>query len=88
MKPIKFIKNATTAANLKWDEPVIMEVVEFQDIDIEKWGVELEAESGDNADEHQHKRISNNILVECESSGEQEQLFYELQGRGYKVSLK
>lgn len=83
--------NATAAANLDWDVPVMMETAELLDINFADWGVELDDDkhgaSGDD-DNYKEKKISNNILVECKSSGEQERLFYELQSRGFKVTLK
>ena len=80
--------NATGAANLEWDKPVMMETAELMDIDLSDWGIHFAETENKEDDKPKEKKISNNILIECKSSGEQERLFYELQSRGFKVSLK
>lgn len=80
--------NATGAANLEWDKPVMMETAELLDIELSDWGIHFAETENKEDDEPKEKKISNNILIECKSSGEQERLFYELQSRGFKVSLK
>lgn len=80
--------NATAVANIEWDKPVMMETAELLDIELSDWGIHFAEPANNEDDEQKEKKISNNILIECKSSGEQELLFYELQSRGFKVSLK
>lgn len=80
--------NATAVANIEWDKPVMMETAELLDIELSDWGIHFAETENKEDDEQKEKKISNNILIECKSSGEQERLFYELQSRGFKVSLK
>ena len=80
--------NATAVANIEWDKPVMMETAELLDIELSDWGIHFAEPANNEDDEQKEKKISNNILIECKSSGEQERLFYELQSRGFKVSLK
>lgn len=79
--------NATASANLDWDKSVMMEVAEMMDIDTSAWGVPLddEPESGDERGDGEESYI---LIVECKTSGELEQLNYELQSRGYKCTIK
>ena len=80
--------NATSAANLEWNEPELMECAELMDIDPADWGVDIKQESGNGDDNKQNKKISNDVLVHCKSASEQERLFYDLQARGYDVELR
>ncbi len=80
--------NATAAANLEWDEPVMQEVAEMMDIDLSDWGIDLDQSAPGDGEPKPEKKISNDVLIHCKSGGEQERLFYELQGRGFDVELK
>lgn len=80
--------NATSAANLAWDKPVMMEVAELMDIDTAAWGISLGEEQPDADDENGDGGESYTLVVECKTSGELEQLNYELQSRGYKCTIK
>ena len=81
--------NATAAANLSWEQPVLMDAAEQFDIDLDGWGVHIDDDSqSGNEGEQPESGEKHIVMVECATSGEQETLYYELQGRGFKAFIK
>lgn len=82
--------NATSKANLQWDEDLIMQESEKFDFDPEDWGVSLDSDSEDesNGEEDGKKVIDTRLIVECGDVAKLSLLFSELQDRGFKCELK
>lgn len=81
--------NATSKANLAWDEDVIMEQSARFEFSPEDWGVSFDDEEpqGETPDESR-KEISTRLVVECGDLTKLSLLFTELQDRGFKCELK
>lgn len=79
--------NATSKANISWDEETIMQCVEQFDFDPEDWGVSMSAPKEEEAEEPK-KEISTKLIVECGDVTKLSLLFDELQTRGFKCELK
>ena len=81
--------NATSKANLAWDEELISAMAEKWDFEPGDWGVDVSMEKPDNEEEEQTKKeISTRLIVECGDVSKLSMLFSELQDRGFKCELK
>lgn len=81
--------NATSKANLEWDEANIAEIAEQYNIDVEDWGIPtFSDEDEDEQDDDGKKEISTKLIVECGDVAKLSLLFSELQDRGFKCELK
>ncbi len=81
--------NATSKANLEWDEATIEAVAAAFDFDPSNWGVAIgEDDSGGEEEEPAKKEISTRLIVECKDVTKLSLLFNELQDRGFEVELK
>lgn len=82
--------NATSKANLAWDDTAIAECAEQFDFDPNDWGVDLSMEDAapDDEEEPTKKEISTRLIVECKDVSRLSLLFAELQDRGFEVELK
>lgn len=79
--------NATSKANISWDNEMIMQCAEQFDFDPEDWGVSMpEPEEG--GQEEPKKEINTRLIVECGDVTRLSLLFSELQDRGFKCELK
>jgi hypothetical protein bfra3_11761 len=79
--------NATSKANLSWDEEMIMQCAEQFDFDPEEWGVSM-GEPEEECQEESKKEIDTRLIVECGDATKLSLLFRELQDRGFKCELK
>lgn len=79
--------NATSKANLSWDENMIMQCAEQFDFDPEEWGVSM-SEPEEEGQEEPKKEIDTRLIVECGDVTRLSLLFSELQDRGFKCELK
>lgn len=79
--------NATSKANLSWDEEMIMQCAEQFDFDPEEWGVSM-SEPEEESQEESKKEIDTRLIVECGDVTKLSLLFRELQDRGFKCELK
>lgn len=81
--------NATSKANLEWDEEAIAEAAAAFEFDPVDWGVSLgDSDDGDNEEESPKKEISTRLIVECKDVTKLSMLFSELQDRGFECELK
>ena len=81
--------NATAKANIEWDEANVQKLATEFEIATEAWGIpEFSAANAENLVEQSKKQISTKLIVECESLTSLNDLFMELQERGYKCELK
>jgi hypothetical protein len=81
--------NATSKANLAWDEDAIQEQADKWDFDPGDWGVDVDVEESETPEEDDAKKeISTRLIVECGDVAKLGLLFRELQDRGFKVELK
>lgn len=80
--------NATSRANLSWDEDMIMQCAEQFDFDPEEWGVSMSEPEEEGQEEQQKKEIDTRLIVECGDVTKLSLLFSELQDRGFKCELK
>lgn len=82
--------NATSKANLEWDEDAIKEAAEAFGIAPTDWGVDIDLDSGSGGEEEESgkKEISTRLIVECKDVTKLSLLFSELQDRGFEVELK
>lgn len=79
--------NATSKANLSWDEDMIMQCAEQFDFDPEEWGVSM-SDPEEERQEEPKKEIDTRLIVECGDVTRLSLLFSELQDRGFKCELK
>lgn len=79
--------NATSKANLSWDEDMIMQCAEQFDFDPEEWGVSM-SDPEEEGQEEPKKEIDTRLIVECGDVTRLSLLFSELQDRGFKCKLK
>lgn len=82
--------NATSKANLQWDEELIMREAEKFDFTPDDWGVSFDSDAEDEADNEEEvkKEIDTRLIVECGDVTKLSLLFSELQDRGFKCELK
>ena len=82
--------NATSKANLAWDESLIEEVSQQWGFEPQEWGVDVDNGEDDKGEEKQDgkKVISTRLVVECGDVTKLSLLFSELQDRGFKCELK
>lgn len=80
--------NATSKANLAWDEEAILKAAETFNIEPEDWGVVMDAMPQEPQGEEQKKEIDTRLIVECGDATKLSVLFSELQDRGFKCELK
>lgn len=79
--------NATSKANLAWNEEMILECAEQFDFDPEAWGVVM-SEPEEEREEEPEKEIDTRLIVECDDVSKLSLLHRELQDRGFKCELK
>lgn len=80
--------NATSEANLEWDNGLIAEAAQDFGFIPEEWGVSVEELSEQEEQEVPKKDINTRLIVECCDVSVLSQLFSELQDRGFKCELK
>lgn len=79
--------NATSKANISWDNEIIMQCASQFDFDPEDWGVSM-PEPKEERQEEAKKGIDTRLIVECDDVTKLSLLFSELQDRGFKCELK
>lgn len=81
--------NATSKANLAWDESMIEEVSQQWGFEPQDWGVDVfQQEEPEQEEPSGKKEISTRLIVECGDVTKLSLLFSELQDRGFSVELK
>lgn len=81
--------NATSKANLAWDESLIEEVSQQWGFEPQEWGVDVSVQEEPEQEEQSGKKeISTRLIVECGDVTKLSLLFSELQDRGFSVELK
>lgn len=81
--------NATSKANLAWDESLIEEVSQQWGFEPQDWGVDVfQQEEPEQEEPSVKKEISTRLIVECGDVTKLSLLFSELQDRGFSVELK
>ena len=81
--------NATSKANLAWDESLIEEVSQQWGFEPQEWGVDVSVQEEPEQEEPSGKKeISTRLIVECVDVTKLSLLFSELQDRGFSVELK
>lgn len=81
--------NATSKANLAWDESMIEEVSQQWGFEPQDWGVDVfQQEDPEQEEQSGKKEISTRLIVECGDVTKLSLLFSELQDRGFSVELK
>lgn len=81
--------NATSKANLAWDESMIEEVSQQWGFEPQEWGVDVSVQEEPEQEEPSWKKeISTRLIVECGDVTKLSLLFSELQDRGFSVELK
>lgn len=81
--------NATSKANLAWDESLIEEVSQQWGFEPQEWGVDVSMQEEPEQEEPSGKKeISTRLIVECGDVTKLSLLFSELQDRGFSVELK
>lgn len=81
--------NATSKANLAWDESMIEEVSQQWGFEPQEWGVDVSMQEEPEQEEQSGKKeISTRLIVECGDVTKLSLLFSELQDRGFSVELK
>lgn len=81
--------NATSKANLAWDESMIEEVSQQWGFEPQTWGVDVSMQEEPEQEEPSGKKeISTRLIVECGDVTKLSLLFSELQDRGFSVELK
>lgn len=81
--------NATSKANLAWDESLIEEVSQQWGFEPQDWGVDVfQQEEPEQEEPSGKKEISTLLIVECGDVTKLSLLFSELQDRGFTVELK
>lgn len=81
--------NATSKANLAWDESLIEEVSQQWGFEPQDWGVDVfQQEEPEQEEQSGKKEISTRLIVECGDVTKLSLLFSELQDRGFTVELK
>lgn len=81
--------NATSKANLAWDESMIEEVSQQWGFEPQDWGVDVfQQEEPEQEEQFGKKEISTRLIVECGDVTKLSLLFSELQDRGFSVELK
>lgn len=80
--------NATSKANLAWDESLIEEVSQQWGFEPQDWGVDVFQQEEPEEEPSGKKEISTRLIVECGDVTKLSLLFSELQDRGFSVELK
>ena len=81
--------NATSKANIAWDESLIEEVSQQWGFEPQDWGVDVfQQEEHEQEEPSGKKEISTRLIVECGDVTKLSLLFSELQDRGFSVKLK
>ncbi|HEY9542971.1 MULTISPECIES: hypothetical protein [Bacteroidales] len=88
-REMAFADNATSEANLAWDNDLIFEQAEKFDFNPEDWGISLDSDSEKEEEQKDGKKeIDTRLIVECGDVTKLSLLFSELQDRGFKCELK
>lgn len=81
--------NATSKANLDWDDEALALAQEQFGIVPDDWGVIIGEEADEEEEEESPKKeISTRLIVECKDVTKLSLLYSELQDRGFEVELK
>lgn len=80
--------NATSKANMEWDNEAIHEISEKWGVDVEDWGIPVDLDKSEEDGSESKKVISTRLIVECGDVMKLSSLFSELQDRGFKCELK
>lgn len=81
--------NATSKANLAWEESLVEEVSQQWGFEPQDWGVDVfQQEEPEQEEPSGKKEISTRLIVECGDVTKLSLLFSELQDRGFTVELK
>ena len=81
--------NATSEANIAWDNDLIFEQAEKFDFNPEDWGISVDSDSEKEEEQEDGKKeIDTRLIVECGDVTKLSLLFSELQDRGFKCELK
>lgn len=78
--------NATSKANLKWNETLLMQCAERMKINMPDWGIKLKPKGGNEAGASAKPEKTVKIIVEGEEE-RMSKLVKELQKRGFKASM-
>ena len=88
-RELALVDNATSKANLAWDESMIEEVSQQWGFEPQEWGVDVSMQEEPEQEEPSGKKeISSRLIVECGDVTKLSLLFSELQDRGFSVELK
>lgn len=88
-RELSLADNATSKANLAWDESLIEEVSQQWGFEPQDWGVDVfQQEEPEQEEPSGKKEISTRLIVECGDVTKLSLLFSELQDRGFTVELK
>jgi hypothetical protein len=79
--------NATAKANIEWDVENIEMLAKDFEIDMADWGVNVDWPEVQQQEEGL-KQISTKLIVECDSPASLNNLFMELQERGFNCEMK
>jgi len=79
--------NATSKANMAWDEEVINKIAAQWEVVPEDWGISTDIDIPEEEVEEK-KEISTRLIVECGDVAKLSLLYSELQDRGFKCELK
>lgn len=80
--------NATAKANIEWDKTAIQQIQEQWGVEPQDWGVPDFSTDDEPEPEQGMKSLSTRLIVECGDVVKLEQLFVELQDRGFTCELK
>jgi hypothetical protein len=80
--------NSTGKANLEWDKDMVNALASTFEIDVKDWGIPDFAEKQDEPEQEPTKEISKKLIVTCNDHNQLNELFNELQQRGFKCELK
>lgn len=79
--------NATAKADIVWDVEVIQEVEEKWNIDVEKWGIDIDLPEEPEDDEPEPGPKPPQLIVTCKDAAKLSILFSELKDRGFDVEM-
>lgn len=83
--------NATSKANLVWDDDIIQQISEQFDVNPVDWGVKEEFAVDNENDPFDDKGIGATnkygVIVSCDTEAEQEQIYSELTMKGYTCKV-
>ena len=80
--------NSTGKANLEWDKDMVNALASTFEIDAKDWGIPDFAEKEDEPEPEPIKEISKKLIITCNDHNQLNELFNELQERGFRCELK